>query len=414
MARQDGEPASASGVLPPQGPEDGGQEGMGSQQRSAPSPSATSHLIQSGDISWRERLGSGSFGRVHRALWHGGEVAVKTIILQDHMGLDPFRSQGVEQRLFEGFVIPEVEILGRLRHPSVVHYYGCCVDPPSIVMELCHMGSLSGLLQRCLSTIGRSGGDASMVARMTWRRRLRMSREIASALQYLHQRPEGGGMLHRDLRTMNVVVTKDWTAKVTDVGMSRFADQVSSRSAGTMGRSNIRWMPPEILHRQPFTKASDVYGLGTILWEMMVWHHPWKDFETEGQIAFARVSSDLEVPSEAEWDGLPGPRPLHQDTLPQFAALAARCLSIEPFARPPIEDIFKTLQELERQEPEDQEPRKDSEARVCCICKDKSPCMVMSECFHLCLCEDCAERVKASGQCPVCRRAGEPKRLYIT
>jgi serine/threonine protein kinase len=238
---------------------------------------------------------------------------------------------------------------------------------------------------------------------MTWRRRLCMARQIASALQYLHGLPMRGGMLHRDLRTMNVVVTSDWTTKLTDVGMSKFVDQVSSRSAGTLGGHNPRWMAPEILREGPFTKASDVYGLGTILWELMVWQHPWENMHPV-QVVFARTSSDLEVPPETEWDSLPGPRPVHEDTLPRFAALAARCLSVDPSTRPPISEIVDLLSEME-----EQEPNTDS---VCCVCLHNSPTMIMPKCFHLCLCEKCAGR--PIRECPICRRAGVPQRVYLS
>lgn len=411
MGRPGREPASASGVSL-QSQANAWHEGFQSQPRSASNPNFTGHQIHSSEISVRERLGGGSFGRVHRALWKGVEVAVKIIVVVDHMGLEPTQGQGMEQKLFEERVIPEVEMLSTLRHPFVVQYFGCCVDPPMIVMELCPMGSLSHLLQRC--------SCEGLGAKMTWRRRLCMARQIASALQYLHGLPMRGGMLHRDLRTMNVVVTSDWTTKLTDVGMSKFVDQVSSRSAGTLGGHNPRWMAPEILREGPFTKASDVYGLGTILWELMVWQHPWENMHPV-QVVFARTSSDLEVPPETEWDSLPGPRPLHEDTLPRFAALAARCLSVDPSTRPPISEIVDLLSEMEEQEPNtdsqaptatQQHSRQQADLQVCCVCLHNSPTMIMPKCFHLCLCEQCAGRpIK---ECPICRRAGAPQRVHLS
>lgn len=381
--------------------------------------SVRGQLIHNSELARQEELGKGSFGTVYRALWNGSvEVAVKIFGAMDPVLRSPLWDQ-VFQSVFEQFVIPEVDLLSTLRHPFVVQCYGCCKDPPSIVMELCPMGSLSHVLNQCLRD------EDGLGARMTWRRRLCMARQIASALQYLHGHRVRGGVLHRDLRSMNVVITRDWTAKVTDVGMSRFVDQVSSRSAGTLHHgSNPRWMAPEILRNQPFTEASDVYGLGTILWEMMVWHHPWENLELTAQVVFARLSSDLEVPREQEWDRLPGPRPLHHDTLPRFASLTCRCLSVDPSSRPPISEIVSLLMELEYQEPSTTEseasaanstppqPSQQQGRQLCCICLERIPTKLMSGCLHLCLCDGCSDR-ESFTECPICKTTGVPQQVYF-
>ena len=236
-------------------------------------------------------------------------------------------------------------------------------------------------------------------------------------------------MLHRDLRSMNVVVTDDWTAKVSDVGLGRFTDEVSSRSAGTLGDgANPRWLAPEVCGGSPYTMACDVYGFGTIMWEMLEWRLPWEG-KTSNQIIFALArGAALEVCGEDRWPLLPGSAPRHPSTLGQFCNLASRCLSGNAEDRPGFADIVTLLSSLEKSEIVDAdtvEPSPVSGATTaaasrdplhrlptCSVCLDVEACMIMSGCGHLCLCQGCSDQGQFQ-DCPICRRAGLPQRVFI-
>jgi serine/threonine protein kinase len=106
-------------------------------------------------------------------------------------------------------VCAEADIMRRLRHPCLTLFMGLSLEPPSlcIVTELVHRGSLFDILQE------ESTG-------FTWRRAVQIMTDIASGLAYLHS--FSPPIIHRDLKSLNVLVTSNWRGKVADFGMSRF------------------------------------------------------------------------------------------------------------------------------------------------------------------------------------------------
>ncbi|KAJ6868439.1 hypothetical protein NC651_033492 [Populus alba x Populus x berolinensis] len=164
------------------------------------------------EISLGERIGLGSYGEVYRGDWHGTEVAVKRFLDQDITGesLAEFRS--------------EVRIMKRVRHPNVVLFMGAVTRAPnlSIVTEFLPRGSLYRLLHRPNNQLDE-------------RRRLRMAFDAARGMNYLHNCTPM--IVHRDLKSPNLLVDKNWVVKVCDFGLSRMKHStfLSSRStAGTV------------------------------------------------------------------------------------------------------------------------------------------------------------------------------------
>jgi ankyrin repeat protein/serine/threonine protein kinase len=375
--------------------------------------------IDNNHITLGRELGQGSYATVYEATWHGVTIALKRI-RPPHGTSWSSATQDLFRQVFEDQVRPEVNIMSAIRHPFVVGCYGCCVDPPSILLELCPRGSLGQMFAACRE-------DASLRRLMTWRQRLCMLRQVASAMRYLHSK----NVFHRDLRAMNVLVAQDMTTKVSDVGLSKFVDQVSSRSAGTLGDgANPRWLAPELVSEDgPFTRACDVYGFGTIVWEMMEWRLPWENMSSVQIVRAILQQRGLEVASQESWSSLPGPAPHHTGTLPGISSLARRCLSTDPRARPSFEDIVQILLELEEREPQGElgsnvasgshsapnsGRRADALNRlaVCCVCLDADADTIMSGCGHLCLCRQCSEAGQFSS-CPACRSPGLPQRIYF-
>ncbi|URD80193.1 STYKc [Musa troglodytarum] len=207
------------------------------------------------EISWdkleiKERIGAGSFGTVYRAEWHGSDVAVKVLADQD------FHDDQLKEFL------REVAIMKRVRHPNVVLFMGAVTKQPylSIVTEYLPRGSLYRLINRA------AAGEI-----LDRRRRLRMALDVAKGVNYLHcLNPP---IVHWDLKTPNLLVDKNWSAKVCDFGLSRFKANtyISSKSvAGTP-----EWMAPEFLRGEPSNEKCDVYSFGVILWELLTMQQPW-------------------------------------------------------------------------------------------------------------------------------------------
>ncbi|KAK6127640.1 hypothetical protein DH2020_038619 [Rehmannia glutinosa] len=200
------------------------------------------------DIALGERIGLGSYGEVYRGDWHGTEVAVKKFLDQDITGdsLEEFRS--------------EVRIMKRVRHPNVVLFMGAVTRPPnlSIITEFLPRGSLYRLIHRPNNQLDE-------------RRRLRMALDAARGMNYLHNCTPV--IVHRDLKSPNLLVDKNWVVKVCDFGLSRMKHSTFLSSRSTAGTAE--WMAPEVLRNEPSNEKCDVYSFGVILWELCTLRQPW-------------------------------------------------------------------------------------------------------------------------------------------
>jgi len=148
---------------------------------------------------------------------------------------------------------------------------GFCARPPAIATEFCARGSVGELLEKGIKDLGSPSAQE-----LTWTRRLRMAQDAAAGMLHLHTRSQP--LVHRDLKSFNLLVATDWTVKVADFGLSKLAEDAASRSkASTMMNINPRWMAPELLQGKPATPASDVYAFGLVLWELMTWKTPWHE-----------------------------------------------------------------------------------------------------------------------------------------
>lgn len=173
------------------------------------------------DLVIGERIGLGSYGEVYHADWNGTEVAVKKFLDQDFYGdaLDEFRC--------------EVRIMRRLRHPNIVLFMGAVTRPPnlSIVSEYLPRGSLHKIIHRC---------------EIDEKRRIKMALDVARGMNCLHTSVPT--IVHRDLKSPNLLVDDNWTVKVCDFGLSRLKHSTFLSSKSTAGTPE--WMAPEVLRNE--------------------------------------------------------------------------------------------------------------------------------------------------------------------
>lgn len=144
-------------------------------------------VLEPGSVKVLRVIAAGASGNVGLGRWNGVDVAVKVY----HMPLESVMAEWVN----------EVRTLRDMRHPNVVQLYGVQHSPPSIVTEFLHRGSLDALLE---------GGAGCL----SWERRLQFALDIARGMAYLHSHD----MAHRDLKSANVFIGRDWTAKVCGDG----------------------------------------------------------------------------------------------------------------------------------------------------------------------------------------------------
>ncbi|KAL6635109.1 hypothetical protein ACP70R_027780 [Stipagrostis hirtigluma subsp. patula] len=225
--------------------------------------------IQWEEIDIGERIGLGSFGEVYRGDWHGTEVAVKKFLQQDISSdaLEEFRT--------------EVRIMKRLRHPNVVLFMGAITRVPnlSIVTEFLPRGSLFRLIHRPNNQLDE-------------RKRLRMALDVARGMNYLHNCTPV--IVHRDLKSPNLLVDKNWVVKVCDFGLSRMKNNTFLSSRSTAGTAE--WMAPEVLRNEPSDEKCDVFSYGVILWELCTLSQPWEGMnamQVVGAVGFQNRRLDI-------------------------------------------------------------------------------------------------------------------------
>ncbi|CAI9753605.1 unnamed protein product [Fraxinus pennsylvanica] len=291
-------------------------EGERISDRSTGNDSAKSDIalddVADCEIAWEEialgeRIGLGSYGEVYHGDWHGTEVAVKKFLDQDvtNESLEEFRS--------------EVRIMKKLRHPNIVLFMGAVTRPPnlSIVTEFLPRGSLYRLIHRPNNQLDE-------------RRRLRMALDAARGMNYLHNCAPV--IVHRDLKSPNLLVDKNWVVKVGDFGLSKMKDStfISSKSnAGT-----AEWMAPEVLRNEPSNEKCDVYSFGVILWELCTLQQPWggmNPMQVVGAVGFQHRR--LDIPDDMD---------------PVIADIIRKCWQTDPRLRPSFAEIMAALKPLQK------------------------------------------------------------------
>lgn len=160
------------------------------------------------------------------------------------------------------------------------------------------------------------------------KRRLRMALDVARGMNYLHHR--NPAIVHRDLKTSNLLVDKNWNVKVGDFGLSKLkhATFLTAKS----GRGTPQWMAPEVLRNERSNEKSDVFSFGVILWELMTQSIPWSDLnslQVVGVVGF--MDRRLDIPEAID---------------PRISSVIKDCWQSNPEDRPSFKDIIKIMTNL--------------------------------------------------------------------
>ncbi|KAL6780840.1 hypothetical protein ACKKBG_A08650 [Auxenochlorella protothecoides x Auxenochlorella symbiontica] len=274
-------------------------------------------------------IGEGSFGQVWLAKYCETTVALK--MLTNKM---PSLSASLQQTFMLDQLQKEASIMARLRHPNCCQYLGLCLDPPSLLMEYCS--------QRSVDTILSAGRTDSKVAKsLSWPRLLSMAFDAAKGMLYLHTRQPA--IIHRDLKSANLLVDSQWHVKIADFNLSRAME--SEVMMSTICITNPRWLSPEILKGGQATLQSDVWAFGTVMWELMTWQLPFESmnpYQIINLVQSSGASLPVPEPSAMPAGSFRGYEP--------FVALMTRCWEIEPAARPEMAEVAARLRDILRAE----------------------------------------------------------------
>ncbi|KAG0305973.1 hypothetical protein BGZ98_003200 [Dissophora globulifera] len=202
-----------------------------------------------GEIKYEElqlgrKLGSGGFKDCYAGVYHGENVAIGELRVQN------FTEQDVED------IKHEINVLKQLRHENIVRFVGVCtnIQHLCIVTELCDNGDLYDYMRRA-----RKPSFAQMIMYM---------HDIAIACSYLHTRRPS--IIHRDMKSMNILISSDHRAKINDFGLARIRARANASMHTQCGTPN--WQAPEFWTSNPrYTEKVDVYACGLIFWEILSW-----------------------------------------------------------------------------------------------------------------------------------------------
>lgn len=266
-------------------------------------------IILHKQITYEEKIGGGGYGIVYKGSWNTLAVAIKTLRLQE------LRHEDEEE------LTHEAHIMSKLNHPSIIRLHGVCMEPGhyAILMELMPGGDLRHLL---------SNHNQSL----PWTTRWQIAIDIGLGLNYLHTNK----ILHRDLKSPNILLDNAPRAKITDFGLSKIKT-TTGHTFTYSGGGTIPWMAPELFSRsEKKTIATDIFAYGVILWEIASRKIPFDGY-AEGRIIGFIVQGDREdIPENC-------PKP--------YASVIERCWQHKPENRPTTAIALSALQNAKTREP---------------------------------------------------------------
>ncbi|KAF9353830.1 hypothetical protein BGX26_008407 [Mortierella sp. AD094] len=202
-----------------------------------------------GEISYDQlqigrKLGSGGFKDCYAGKYNGEDVAIGELRIKN------FTEQDITEMKHE------INVLKQLRHENIVRFVGVCTNVRHlcIVTELCEHGDLYDYMRR--------------VKRPSFGRMIMYMHDIALACSYLHTRRPS--IIHRDLKSMNILISSDDRAKINDFGLARIRPRPNASMHTQCGTPN--WQAPEFWTSNPrYSEKVDVYACGLIFWEILSW-----------------------------------------------------------------------------------------------------------------------------------------------
>ncbi|KAG0234145.1 hypothetical protein BGW42_006886 [Actinomortierella wolfii] len=238
-------------------------------------------------------LGAGSYGNVYSGRWAARRAAIKKF----NMSRDEVSQQAAIRH--------EIDLLEKLRCRHIIQFYGATYHEEKLVLIMDY--AEGGSLERAIRS-----------RQLDWPTRTRISQEIAGGLAYIHHE----NILHRDLKSANVLLTKHMEVKLADFGLALVKSTSSSKSADNSIKGTVRWMAPELFARKPlYSTKSDVYALGMVMWEMAANStKPFSEHIDNGAV--------IHLITRGEREELP------DDTPQDYRDLVHRCWDQDPTNRP--------------------------------------------------------------------------------
>lgn len=267
------------------------------------SPILQKFIVKYDDFKIGKLIGQGAFGKVYYAVHKPTKkkCAVKKLFIHEMAGQDLIS------------YCREVEVLVKCDSPFILPFYGWSTTFPYIIVtEHIPNGSLFSALHHRPLAPQLSATNKTLIAI-----------GIASGMASLHS----VGIIHRDLKSLNILLDENNLPKIGDFGLSRFQNDEASQMTADVGTSH--WMAPELFETTKYTNKIDVYAFGMLMWEMYNEAAPFHGMNSV-QIAF-QVSKENYRP------------PWPDDTPSNFKAFVAKCWDQNPNNRPTFKQILNAF-----------------------------------------------------------------------
>lgn len=280
------------------------------------SRAGTDTLISLSELTIGSEIGHGAFSHVYRGLFRGKEVAIKKMKLADRDALKYLES--------------ELALLKNFKHDHLIRYYGAAISGKDvyIVTEFMAGGDLSSVVSKKTDVP------------LPWKLRCRLARDALSGIVELH----GQEIVHRDIKTENILVDESWRCVVADYGFARKASRNKGTAMTICGSDHF--MAPEVQFGEVYDERADVFSFGIVLWELIYRQAP-----GVGGFAERGPRTKFRLDVDGLRDGAPSDAPA------SLINLAVSCCAYEPEERISSEEALEWLEDLTRE-------MEDSEADV--------------------------------------------------
>ncbi|KAJ6877795.1 hypothetical protein NC651_030520 [Populus alba x Populus x berolinensis] len=291
-------------------------------------------LKATNNFSPDKRIGTGSFGSVYQGtLDDGCEVAIKRAEISNTCSYSVGKRRQEDRDVA---FINELESLSRLHHKNLVSLLGFCEDSNELLLVYEYMNN--GTLHDHLHKL-------EISPLMSWTARIKVALDAARGVEYLH-RYAVPPIIHRDIKSSNILLDSTWTAKVSDFGLSLMGPEDEKSHLSLLAAGTVGYMDPEYYILQQLSTKSDVYSFGVVLMEILSGYKAIHKNENGEH----RNVVDLVVPCIVQEEihrvldsRVPPPTPFEIEAVIRTGYLAADCVTLAGRDRPSMTEVVSSL-----------------------------------------------------------------------